>query len=114
MSLPINIKDLLHGKPVEWERLEFKAGWNPEAVLHTLCAFANDIRKNSSTIRAKGADETELMSLAATVPHDDRINQQAKVENLSRELMQEYLQQVGSDLVAHGHGVIVTAASVNS
>jgi ATP-dependent DNA helicase RecG len=172
MSLPININDLLHGKPVEWERLEFKAGWNPEAVLHTLCAFANDIhnmgggyiligiaedkgrpvlppvgldpaqidaiqkellnlgfsaiapyyhpiavpveiegrhvlvlwalggptrpykakislgkdskdyayyiRKGSSTIRAKGADETELMSLAATVPHDDRINQQAK------------------------------------
>ena len=31
MSLPININDLLHGKPVEWERLEFKAGWNPEA-----------------------------------------------------------------------------------
>jgi hypothetical protein len=27
---------------VEWERLEFKRGWNPEAVLHTLCAFAND------------------------------------------------------------------------
>ena len=192
MALPININDLLHGKPVEWERLEFKAGWNPEAVLHTLCAFANDIhnlgggyiligiaedkgrpvlppvgldpaqidaiqkellnlgfnaiapyyhpiavpveiegrhvlvlwalggstrpykakislskdskdyayyiRKGSSTIRAKGADETELMSLAATVPHDDRINQQAKVDNLSRELMQDYLQQVGSDL----------------
>ena len=31
MSLPININDILHGKPVEWERLEFKAGWNPEA-----------------------------------------------------------------------------------
>ena len=195
MSLPINIKDLLRGKPVEWERLEFKAGWNPEAILHTLCAFANDIhnmgggyiligiaedkgrpvlppvgldpaqidaiqkellnlgfsaiapyyhpiavpveiqgrhvlvlwalggatrpykakislgkdsrdyayyiRKGSSTIRAKGADETELMSLAATVPHDDRINQQAKVENLSRELMHDYLQQVGSDLAGH-------------
>src|SRR4030065_591867 len=42
MALPINIKDLLNGKPVEWERLEFKEGWNPEAVLHTLCAFAND------------------------------------------------------------------------
>ena len=39
MLLPININDLLRGKPVEWERLEFKAGWNPEAVLHTLCAF---------------------------------------------------------------------------
>ena len=29
-------------RTVEWERLEFKAGWNPKAVLHTMCAFAND------------------------------------------------------------------------
>lgn len=42
MPLPININDLLQGTPVEWERLEFKAGWNPEDVLHTICAFAND------------------------------------------------------------------------
>ena len=42
MTLPIAIDTLLHGKAVEWERLEFKAGWNPLAVLHTLCAFAND------------------------------------------------------------------------
>ena len=40
--LPININDLLHGKAVEWERLEFKQGWNPLDTLHTLCAFAND------------------------------------------------------------------------
>lgn len=43
MALPINIHDLIHGSTVEWERLEFKDGWNPEDVLHTLCAFANDI-----------------------------------------------------------------------
>ena len=43
MSLPINIKELVHGKVVEWERLEFKAGWNPEEILHSICAFANDI-----------------------------------------------------------------------
>ena len=42
MNLPININDLLTARTVEWERLEFKAGWNPEAVLHTMCAFAND------------------------------------------------------------------------
>ena len=42
MSLPININEVLQGRPVEWERLEFKRGWNPEAVLHTLCTFAND------------------------------------------------------------------------
>jgi ATP-dependent DNA helicase RecG len=42
MPLPINILDLLRGKSVEWERLEFKEGWNPLGTLHTICAFAND------------------------------------------------------------------------
>ena len=42
MSLPINVQDLFTGRVVEWERLEFKEGWNPEAVVQSLCAFAND------------------------------------------------------------------------
>ena len=42
MPLPINLSELLSGSLVESERLEFKAGWNPEAVWHTVCAFAND------------------------------------------------------------------------
>jgi ATP-dependent DNA helicase RecG len=42
MNLPININDILTGRSVEWERLEFKAGWNPQEVIRTLCAFAND------------------------------------------------------------------------
>lgn len=129
-TLPLNIKDLLNGKPVEWERLEFKEGWNPLGTLHTICAFALGfsaiqpyyhplvvpvevsgrlilvlwvlggqtrpykaklsmareshefgyfIRRGSSTIRARGADEAELISLAATVPFDDRFNQQARM-----------------------------------
>lgn len=43
MALPINIEDLVHGNTVEWERLEFKEGWNPEDVLHSICAFSNDL-----------------------------------------------------------------------
>jgi ATP-dependent DNA helicase RecG len=43
MPLPINLPQLLHGSTVEWERIEFKEGWNPEIILHTICAFANDI-----------------------------------------------------------------------
>lgn len=43
MALPVNIAELLHGRVVEWERLEFKRGWNPEETMHTVCAFANDI-----------------------------------------------------------------------
>jgi ATP-dependent DNA helicase RecG len=43
MALPINIEDLVHGATVEWERLEFKQGWNPEDIIHSACAFANDL-----------------------------------------------------------------------
>jgi ATP-dependent DNA helicase RecG len=41
-ALPVNIDDLLRQRTIEGERVEYKAGWNPEAVLHTICAFAND------------------------------------------------------------------------
>lgn len=41
-KLPINLHDLLHQRTVEGERIEYKAGWNPDAIIRTLCAFAND------------------------------------------------------------------------
>lgn len=43
MALPININELITGKTVEWERIEFKKGWNPLEFLHSVSAFANDI-----------------------------------------------------------------------
>jgi ATP-dependent DNA helicase RecG len=191
MALPIHIPDLFTGTVVEWERLEFKEGWNPEAVLHALCAFANDlhnwgggyliigvaerdgrpvlppaglnpnqldriqketlsvahrispayhpvvepcvidgshilvlwapggqnrpykapislakdekthayyVRYGSSTIRAKGPLEAELLQLAANVPFDDRVRPDAEVADLSLRLIQAHLQEVKSDL----------------
>ena len=191
MNLPLNINDLLTARTVEWDRLEFKAGWNPEAVLHTMCAFANDfhnlgggyiiigvdenngrpvlppaglpatqldaiqkeivelcyrmvpyyhpiiapcevngrhilvlwatggqarpyntpvslaknerefayyIRKGSVTVRARHQDETELMSLSATVSFDDRMNQSATLDDFDLGLIRAYLKQVKSDL----------------
>ena len=56
------------------------------------------MRKQSSTVLAKGADEQELISLAATVPFDDRYNQQASLSDLSSRLIEEFLNEVGSDL----------------
>ncbi len=41
-ALPVNIDELLKGQIVERERLEFKEGWNPEAYMRTVSAFAND------------------------------------------------------------------------
>lgn len=43
MGVPTNIKTLLSGNVVEWERIELKETWDPEASLKTICAFANDI-----------------------------------------------------------------------
>jgi len=193
-ALPVNINDLLRQRTIEGERVEYKAGWNPEAVLHTVCAFANDfhnlgggyivigveeedgrpllppkgieptrieaiqkeilnlghhavqppyhplsaaytiegrtilvlwvpggetrpykakvslakgatewayyLRKQSSTVRATREDERELLSLAATVPFDDRFNQTASLGDLSLRLIEEFLREVGSELAA--------------
>jgi ATP-dependent DNA helicase RecG len=41
-KLPINLDDLLRQRRVEGDRIEYKAGWNPDAIIRTLCAFAND------------------------------------------------------------------------
>jgi ATP-dependent DNA helicase RecG len=43
MALPININDLINKRIVESSRIEYKANWNPEPVMHSICAFANDI-----------------------------------------------------------------------
>ena len=203
MKLPIKLDDLLRQRTVESERIEYKAGWNPDAVLRTVCAFANDfanlgggyvvigqdcdgngqpvfppvglaenqldkiqrellahcqliqppyfptlsveevqgrklmvlwapggmnrpykvpaavtakhktwhyyIRRYSSTVEAKGEDEQELLGLAANVPWDDRLAQQARVEDLSRALMLDYLREVGSALADEAPGLPLEA-----
>ena len=48
MALPVNIDDLVNHRKVEWARIEYKEGWNPEKVLHTLCAFADPVTLSST------------------------------------------------------------------
>ncbi|MDJ1649881.1 MULTISPECIES: RNA-binding domain-containing protein [Gordonibacter] len=43
MAIPITVDALIDGAVVEQARIEYKESWNPEAIVHTLCAFANDI-----------------------------------------------------------------------
>ena len=42
MALAINIADLLNKQKIESNRIEFKKGWNPASIYHSVCAFAND------------------------------------------------------------------------
>jgi len=193
VALPVNIESLLNGLAVEWERIEFKEGWNPEEVLRAVCAFANDfhnwgggylvlgvrtvdgrpvlppdglqpeqadawqrkllelghlirpayhpiteiaqvegrlvlvvwvpagemrpykapaslgkdnrqmvpfIRLHANTVEAKGELEYELYSLANRIPFDDRQNGTAQLTDLQPTLIQNFLAEVKSDLVA--------------
>lgn len=59
------------------------------------------IRKGSCTVRARDHDEAELLSLTASVPFDDRVNQRASVGDLSRELIRSYLTEVQSELASY-------------
>ncbi|MDR1895201.1 MAG: putative DNA binding domain-containing protein [Prevotellaceae bacterium] len=59
MPLPINISKLLKGRVIEWDRLEFKKGWNPEEVIRTICAFANDINNWGGGYIIIGVEEIE-------------------------------------------------------
>ena len=59
MALPVNITQLISGKTVEWDRLEFKKGWNPEEIIHSLCAFANDINNWGGGYIVIGIEEKE-------------------------------------------------------
>ena len=200
MALPVNIEKLIHGEAVEWERLEFKKNWNPEDVIHSICAFANDInnwgggyiiigieavdgrpvlppaglpansidkiqleivelcykiqpnyrpsiqpvffmgnhiiiiwvtsgdmrpysapstlgkkaerkkyiRFGSTTIIAKGPNDRQLDELTARVPFDDRINQNASIDDLDLGLIQAYLKLIKSGLYEESKSIPFT------
>jgi len=191
MALPISIEQLLGSGVVESSRIEYKEGWNPDAIYRTICAFANDfdnigggyivvgveekngravrpikgldiekiepiekdmiglnnlikplyvpktsiedidgkkvfviwvpgglsrpyevpeyvtakdkkykeyIRYNSSSIEARGDLRTELFDLTARIPFDDMPNHDAKLSDISRSRVFDYLNKVGSKL----------------
>lgn len=59
MALPVNIEDLLNKRKVEGNRIEFKKGWNPISIYHTICAFANDIDNIGGGYILIGVDEVD-------------------------------------------------------
>lgn len=57
MGIPISIDNLINRRIVESSRVEFNADWNPEPVLHTICAFANDIDNMGGGYIVLGVEE---------------------------------------------------------
>ncbi len=188
--IPFDIEELLSKRVVEDNRIDYKAGYNAEEILHEIVAFANDIdnmgggyivlgieddgngrpklpikglkessiekiekdlvekcslisphyipksqiceydqkkflviqaypgygrpytcpvklgkgerergcyvRKFASCLRAVNEDLRELYEVSSTIPFDDQMNPFASIDDLSEDLVEEYLKEVGS------------------
>ncbi len=64
MTLHINIEDLLSARTVESDRIEFKEGWNPDAIYRSICAFANDFDNIGGGYILVGVAEDETTKTA--------------------------------------------------
>jgi len=78
MALPINIDDLINARTVESVRIEFKKGWNPEEVMHTVCAYANDINEYGSGYLIIGIEEQD--GTPVLPPHGLKLGQLDKIQ----------------------------------
>ena len=57
MALPINVEELIRSNIVESTRIEYKSDWNPEPVIHSITAFANDIDNTGGGYIILGIEE---------------------------------------------------------
>ena len=58
MVLHVDVKKLVEGSIIETNRVEYKTSWNPQKVLHTICAFANDYEETYGGYIVIGVSET--------------------------------------------------------
>ncbi|MDO5844787.1 MAG: putative DNA binding domain-containing protein [Methanocorpusculum sp.] len=93
MALPVSIERLLSGNEVESTRKEYKLGWNPEKILHTICAFANDIENLGGGYILLGVEEKDGMPTLPVKGIDkhsiDTINK--KLLNLCNKIEPRYI-----------------------
>lgn len=57
MELEMDVEDLLNKRKLESDRIEFKAGWNPDDIYHSVCAFANDYNNDGGDYIVVGVEE---------------------------------------------------------
>ena len=57
MELEMDVEDLLNKRKLESDRIEFKAGWNPDDIYHSVCAFANDYNNDGGGYIVVGVEE---------------------------------------------------------
>ena len=82
MRLPINIEELLGGRAVEGDRIEYKTGWNPDAIYRTICAFANDFDETGGGYIVVGVAEENGHAIRPVVGIDSD-----KIEPIEKDMV---------------------------
>lgn len=109
MALPINIEDLINGQTVEWERIEFKRGWNPEEIAHTLCAFSNDLNNWGGGYIIVGIEENQGIPILP--PYGIKQTEldfiQGEVLKLAHQILPNYYPLVQPYLISGKHILVI-------
>ncbi len=84
MALPINIDDLINRRVVESARVEYKKNWNAEPIVHSICAFANDIDNWGGGYLIVGVEEEDGMPKFPV----EGIRKEA-IDRINKELLQK-------------------------
>ena len=113
MALPLNISELIHGKVIEWERLEFKEGFNPEEILHSVCAFANDINNWGGGYIILGIAEKDGMPVLPPVgiPLNKLNKIQGELINICYQVQPNYLPITQPYLIDGRHILVIWCPS---
>ena len=109
MALPINIEDLVNGQTVEWERIEFKRGWNPEDIIHTLCAFANDLNNWGGGYVIVGIEEDNGKAILPPygINQGDLDKIQGEILSLAHQISPNYFPLVQPYLMKEKHILVI-------
>ena len=108
-KLPININHLLRQRTIEGERIEYKAGWNPQSVLHTVCAFANDFHNLGGGYVVLGVKERDGRPVLPPkgIPPDSVDAIQKELLNLGNSAIQPYYHPLTGTYAIDGRTILV-------
>ena len=81
--IPLKIETLLQGRVVEQDRVEYKKGWNPSDIIHTICAFANDFTNTNGGYIVIGIEEQNGRPVLPPVGIDED-----RLDDIQKELFQ--------------------------
>ena len=108
-KLPINIDHLLRQRTIEGERIEYKAGWNPQGVLHTICAFANDFQNLGGGYVVLGVEERDGRPVLPPkgISPDSIDGIQKELLNLGNSAIQPYYHPLAGTYDIDGQSILV-------